>query len=239
MSILLIFDIDETLVKTGLYHFPQQVAHAIYDIKLLSTYLSKPEKYQVALASFNNDPGNTPYILGKNLGRLILNICHPTGNSFSCVEDDFIQCWKHSSFYDAKSYCKNMHISNILDSYVKKYMYHPSEVLFFDDMIDNVYNASKYLAVDSYLVKRGLSLATLPNCLQIGTKIELTCDSGLENCTQLKSIESRIYKNINKGVTHYTLYLPTNINLARDMLEKILAVLNCNKLNVKIVQSDI
>jgi hypothetical protein len=103
---LVIFDIDATLLIPSIYHSPDNVHEGLYDDQLLTLFLANP-KYQVALASFNESPTGLLIYGGRRLGRTILDLQHPTGDSRQNVQDEFIQAWQFPTAQQMDRHGKN------------------------------------------------------------------------------------------------------------------------------------
>jgi hypothetical protein len=138
---LLIFDIDDTLLKPNVFHNTTQIYKALLDPRLLIPLLNNP-KYQISLASYNTDIGIG--YGGYKLGRAILELQNLSSiNSNISVPDAFIQCWNFQKGSDMYRFGKNVHINRIISAYKQRYGSLPKRVLFFDDNKHNIEMAQK------------------------------------------------------------------------------------------------
>ena len=235
--VLLIFDIDKTLLEPQACTTPDQVRQSLYDSKLLTSFFNP--KYQIAIASYNHDistreasprsvvrfadaaPQLAPFVGGgghgvyggRRLGRIILDLQHPSGSSKQAVEDGFIQAWVYPTMELMDRYGKNEHIRRILTIYRKKYGRDPAEIFFYDDLIHNVYLASTS-GIRAYWVTAGLTRNNIHRCMPIGNRVKFSIAS---ICNQLKDFIPYIHQHPRKlGDQNpiYSLYLPSDHNTA-------------------------
>ncbi len=240
---LIIFDIDATLVRPGTYYTPEQVLQGLYDAKLLTPFLTDPN-YQIALASFNHDPyqTETPYA-GRRLGRLILDLQHPAGNSNSCVEDNFIQAWMFQPIQQANQHGKNEHIKLILQAYHDKYGGAPPLVILYDDRIENVYLAGKN-GIRAFWVTAGLRRDNIHTFSQIGNRVLFSIREGqIEQYTDagLRAFAQYIHKHarLPNNTLVYSLYLPPHRDTAKLWYSEFIACLYRSSIDINVITSDL
>lgn len=221
LPILLIFDIDATLIHPDIYNTHSDVRKGLYDPELLTPYLTNPNKFQVAIASYNTDlrPYVAPPLGGRRLGRAILDIQHPEQDSRAVVEDEFIQAWMVSTWGEVDTHGKNKHIKLILDAYKQKHGGHPPTVIFYDDQIHNVYLAGK-IGIHSFWVTEGVKRDNITRLPKIGNRVQFVFEGNhLAQCVRekLRGILNYITKHPSgKNTTPlYSIYLPMCIDNAR------------------------
>ena len=241
---LIVFDIDATLLKPAVYHNTEEVRKGLYDVNLLTTFLVSSD-YQVAIASYNRDvyPKTGP-IGGRRLGRLILDLQDPVGDSHISVEDDFIQAWQYKTYEDMEKFGKNKHLQIIIDAYKKKYNIYPKEISFFDDLIHNVYLANK-IGVYGYWVTNGLTKNTISSYIRIGLQVFFKVSdenafihfikNNSGNFSQL--IRKKYYQQSPNPI--YRLYLPADYNLAKKMYKSFIRKSCEHKIQLGILSSEI
>lgn len=239
---LLIFDIDATLLKPGIYIDSEGIRKGLYDDQLLTNLLINPN-YQLALASFNHDTKNAGVpIGGRRLGRTILDLQHPSGDSRKNVEDEFIQAWSFSTLELMSKYGKNEHIRRIVDAYHQKYGQSPRVVALYDDNIENVYLASKN-GIYSYWVTTGLTRKNINLFTAIGNRVQFSArENQLIKCTLLQVFSPYIHKNrqtANITSPLYTLYLPPNPENARNVYQEFLQQVRRCGISIHILESDL
>ena len=238
IPILIVFDIDATLIRPSIYHSVEDIKRGLYDDKLLTPFLSDPA-YQVALASFNQEEPTTQPIGGRRLGRIILDLQHPYGNSFAQIPDEFIQAWMYPSMEQINKYGKNNHLELIINAYIKKYKTRPAKIIFYDDSIDNVYLARKR-GVMSFWVPQGLTLARINNCIQIGHRILFSTNGQIGKCG-LQAFVSFIYIHSRLPNTDpvYSFYLFVEKERAQQLYTSFIEYMNKCGINIQILESDL
>ncbi len=216
---LVIFDIDATLLAPNQYISPDHVRQGLYDDQLLTFLLTNPE-YQVAIASYNHDLYGCGPLHGRRLGRVILDLQHPSGSSYQSVEDDFIQAWAFPTMELMNNRGKNEHIGKILEAYYKKYGRGPSVVFFYDDHIHNVYLAGKN-GIRAYWVTAGLSRDNIHTFTTIGNRVQFATD---HVCDQLEIFAPYIHKHPQPPNTTpiYSLYLSFDRDIAKSIYTEFL-----------------
>jgi len=238
---LVIFDIDETLIKPNAYTTIEGIKNGMYDNELLKSTIVNPN-YQIAIASFNSDIGQE-WIGGRRLGRAILDIQHPRNNSIESVSDDFIQAWVFKTYPEVFEYRKNMHINLILQAYQKKYGTNPPHIYFYDDQIENVYLASKK-GVIAYWCNNGLTRLNIRNLIRLGTRIRFATFGILENWYNSLLINfGQLLRRqpivTDKGHNIYDIYLALNKDYAKMWWAKFCTVLvQCN-VQIIVMDSDL
>ncbi len=236
---LVIFDIDATLLIPSAYHSPEHVREGLYDDQLLILFLANP-KYQVAIASFNHDADLIIYG-GRRLGRAILDLQHPTGDSRQNVQDEFIQAWRLPTAQQMEQHGKNEHIRKILQAYHQKYNQHPPKVILYDDCIENVYLAGKN-GIHAYWVTTGLTRDNIHTVVPIANRVQFsTQEDQISYCDDLQVFLQYIYKQPHSAYTTpiYSLYLPPDRQAAKSTFAEFLQrAYNCS-INIHILTSDL
>ena len=224
---LIIFDIDDTLIKPNLYSSKEQIRAGLFDPMLLSGYLNS-SNVQVGIASFNIESPDPKWMGGRTLGRAILDL--QKDNSQDVVPDDFIQCWRYTNYPDMFKYGKNNHIANIIIAYQQRYNADPPLIIFYDDMIENIYLASQ-AGVYAYWVTRGLTRTNITSFERIGNRIEFRTEQVLPNLGY--------FNNTLRKYDHYVLYLPQTIQKAQRMSKEFIERLLSHGIIVKIIAYDL
>ena len=227
-SILLVFDIDATLLRYDNYKTIEQIRDGLYDKNLLTPYLGN-SNYQVALASFNNDAINNPYYNGFRLGRAILDIQHHSGNSNERVSDEFIQAWIFNEIEYTTIYGKNFHLKNLVLAFQKKYGKNPEKVILYDDNIINCFLANK-MNVTSFYVTDGLTKANINKLETIKNRVLINIKNNTVFFDCMKYLEKYIYpQNFNFDSVIIHLYLPSPKEYGKKIFKEFLTKLNnCN-----------
>lgn len=223
---LLIFDIDATLIRPDYYHSIDQIKKGLYDPTLLTGYL-KSTQVQVAIASFNVDTNAETPIGGRRFGRTILDLQAPDGNSRPMVNDEFIQCWRYTDEKMWIQHGKNHHIDNIVDFYRQKYGNDPPMVIFYDDIIENVYSASRRGAF-AYWVTDGLTRQNINSLSRIGNCLQFKCQNPPD--TNKYNLTLRRYSS-----DSYVLYLPMSIEASQRIATEFIQYLLGHSIMINII----
>jgi len=236
---LIIFDIDETLLKPNSYKSIDAISQGLYDNTLLREILTD-KRYQVAIASFNTDIGPQT-IGGGRLARAILDINLGGDSSFS-VPDDFIEAWVFRTYPEIFEYRKNVHINRILQAYVNKYGKKPPVTYFYDDQIENVYSANKN-GIVGFWCNTGVTSQNLRNFIRLGTIVRFTTFGILENWfnSALKEFASILRRQpvvTDNGLNVYNIYLPQHKKFAQTWWYSFVEMLKKCKVNFTVVYSD-
>jgi len=223
LPVLVIFDIDETLLIPDIYSSIAQISKGLYDNKLLSKILINPN-YQVAIASFNNNGTEyNPNYNGFKLARAILDIQHPIGDSRTSVPNDFIQAWIFSNITDIQKYGKNVHLQMIKEAFRQKYKEYPITTVLYDDNLLNVYMA-RLFGISSKWVSTGLTRDNINIFFTIGDRI-------LFKINNIKLFNKNVYdkyknyieiEKYDEHVMTFYLYMPINNACSANLYSKAL-----------------